>query len=272
MDQLDEFKKASRAMWALGDYDEVVRTDGLYVVGERLVRDAAVEPSDRVLDVACGTGNAAVPAARTGAMVTGIDLAPEMLVTASRRAAREGVSVEWQQGDAEDLPFPERSFDVVVSSFGAMFAPRHAVVANELRRVLRPGGRLAMANWAPEGSIGEFFAVTGPYGPALPDFVDPPLSWGDEGYVRELFDGADLDLDLGHEVVRLRAPSVDAAVELYTTHLGPFAQTRRAAEAEGRWPAMREDFAAFFDRHNTADDGSLEWPAPYLVVLGRVGA
>ena len=268
MDPLSEYKQGTRMTWATGDYDRMARTEGLYVTGELVVTAAKVTSTDAVLDVACGTGNATLPTAATGATVTGLDLAPEMLATAAKRAADADRDIDWREGDAEALPFDDESFDVVLSTFGAMFAPRHEVVADELARVLRPGGRLAMSNWAPAGTIAEFFGTVMAYGPPMPQFVDPPLLWGDEVHVRELFEGTGLDLEIRRDEVVLRAPSVAAAVELYSTNLGPVAQTRRALEADGRWPALRDDLTAFFQRHNTTS-GSLAWPAPYVVVVGR---
>jgi ubiquinone/menaquinone biosynthesis C-methylase UbiE len=247
----------------------MARTEGLYVTGEALVRRAGVEAGDEVLDVACGTGNATIPAAATGAKVTGLDLSTEMLTAAATRSVEAGHDIAWQEGDAEALPFSDGSFDVVLSSFGAMFAPRHAVVAGELARVLRPGGRLAMSNWAPDGAIGEFFSTVKEFTPPMPDFVEPPLLWGDESHVRPLFEGTRMELEFDRESVRLRAPSVAEAVELYSTDLGSLAQTRLAAEAEGRWPMLRDRLTAFFERHNTATDGTVAWPAAYIVVLGR---
>ena len=268
MEPLSEYKEGARITWATGDYDQMARTEGLYVTGDRLVRTVEVASTDDVLDVACGTGNATLPAAATGAKVTGLDLTPAMLAAAAERAADAGHKIDWRQGDAEALPFDD-SFDVVLSSFGAMFAPRHDVVADELARVLHPGGRLAMANWTPDGSIAEFFATVMGFAPPMPDFVDPPLLWGDETHVREVFEGTGVDLEFRREDVVLRAPSITDAVELYTTNLGPVAQTRQALEADGRWPALRDDLTAFFQRRNTSNDASLAWPAPYLVVVGR---
>jgi ubiquinone/menaquinone biosynthesis C-methylase UbiE len=269
MEPLSEYKKGARVAWATGDYDQMARTEGLYATGERLVQRIDVTSADEVLDVACGTGNATLPAAVTGAKVTGLDLTPEMLATAGKRAADAGWKIDWREGDAEALPFEDEHFDVVLSSFGAMFAPRHDVVADELARVLRPGGRLAMANWTPDGSIGKFFATVMGFAPPMPAFVDPPLLWGDEAHVRELFEGTGVELEFRREEVVLRAPSITEAVELYTTNLGPVAQTRQAVEADGRWPALRDDLTAFFQRCNTTNDGSLSWPAPYLVVVGH---
>jgi SAM-dependent methyltransferase len=268
MEPLLEYKRSARDLWAAGDYDMMARTEGLYATGERLVHAAGISSADHVLDVACGTGNATLPAAAAGAMVTGLDLAPAMLATAAKRATDAGCTVAWQEGDAEDLPFGDGSFDVVLSAFGAMFAPRHEVAAGELARVLRPGGRLALANWVPEGSIAEFFATSAGFAEPAPDFASPPLLWGDPAHVRELFEGTGLDLEFRRAEVMMNAPSAADAVELYTTRFGPMAATRRATEADGRWPALRDALTAFFERHNTRDD-RLAWPAPYLIVTGR---
>ncbi len=269
MEPLSEYRAGVRAVWGSGDYDRMARTEGLYVTGEALVRTVGVAAGDVVLDVACGTGNASLPAAATGATVTGLDLSPEMLAVAARRAAEAGHGIEWREGDAEALPFDDASFDIVLSSFGAMFAPRHQVVADELVRVLRPGGRLAMSNWTPQGSIADFFATVISFAPPPPDFAEPPLLWGDDGHVRSLFEGRAVELEFHPAAVTLSAPSVAEAVELYTTNLGPMAATRRAAEADGRWPAMRDALTNFFDRHNRNSEGTLAWTAPYVVVLGR---
>ena len=269
MEPLSEYRDRVRAVWGTGDYDRMARTEGLYVTGEELVRSVEVTGGDVLLDVACGTGNATLPAAATGATVTGLDLSPEMLAVAARRAAEAGHEIEWREGDAEALPFDDGAFDVVLSSFGAMFAPRHQVVTDELVRVLRPGGRLAMSNWTPQGSIADFFATVTSFAPPPPDFAEPPLLWGDEKHVRSLFDGRAVDLEFRPETVTLSAPSVADAVELYTTNLGPLAATRQAVETDGRWPAMRDALSGFFGRHNRNRDGTLAWAAPYVVVIGR---
>jgi SAM-dependent methyltransferase len=268
VEPLLEYKRVTRDLWAAGDYDLMARTEGLYATGDRLVQAAGISSADHVLDVACGTGNATLPAAATGAVVTGLDLTPAMLATAAKRAADAGCRAEWREGDAEDLPFGDGSFDAVLSAFGAMFAPRHEVVAGELARVLRPGGRLAMANWVPEGSIAEFFEIAGGFAEPAPDFARPPLLWGDRGHVRELFEGTGLELEFRRAEVTLIAPSEADAVELYTTTFGPLAATRQATEADGRWPALRDALTVFFGRHNTRDD-RLAWPAPYVIVTGR---
>ncbi len=267
MEKLLEYKQGARSAWAAGDYDLMARTEGLYETGESLVACLGIQKGEDVLDVACGTGNAAIPAARTGARVTAVDLIPEMLDGGRTRAASAGVQVEWTEADAEELPFEDASFDVVVSTFGCMFAPRHEVVADELARVLRRAGRLGLYAWTPDGTIGEFFRIVGGHAPPPPEFVDPPLLWGDEDHVRELFEGTGVDLQFERGEVALANRSVADAVELYTTKLGPVAQARSLTEAEGRWPALRDDLTSLFERHNTSSTFSL--PAQYLMVLGR---
>ena len=272
MQQLMELKQSERAMWALGDYDAMMRQEGLYEVGARLVRRVGVGPGHAVLDVACGTGNAAVPAAQAGALVTGLDLTPELLAVAARRAEAAGVAATWTEGDAEDLPFDAAGFDVVLSTFGCMFAPRHEVVADELARVLRPGGRLGLVTWTPEGAIGDFFRTVGPYLPPPPELADPPLAWGEEAHVAALFEGTGITLAFERDIWDIPHASVDAAIACYTTKFGPVAQARTLAEAQGRWPQLRDDLAALFERHTVGGTTRVVLPAEYLVVTGHKAA
>jgi SAM-dependent methyltransferase len=259
MQQLAQYKESVRTTWAAGDYDAMMRQEGLYEVGSRLVETVGVRPGESVLDVACGTGNATIPAAQAGARVTGLDLTPAMLSRAQERAA--GLGIEWVEGDAEDLPFEGERFDVVLSTFGCMFAPRHEVVADEIARVLRPDGRLGLCTWTPGGVIGEFFRVVGEYFPPDPSYVDPPLLWGEEDHVRELFEGTGIELWFNREVSVIRHESPSAAVECYATKFGPVV---RAREALGdRWPALRDELLAFFAIHDAV------LPAEYLVIQGR---
>lgn len=269
MQQLIAVKDADRVTWATGDYDAMMRQEGLYQVGARLVRRVGVAPGETVLDVACGTGNAAIPAAQAGAWVTGLDLTPELLDVARRRADAEDVAVTWAEGDAEDLPFDDGRFDVVLSTFGCMFAPRHEVAAEELARVLRPGGRLGVIAWTPEGAIGDFFRTVGAYLPPPPAFAGTPLAWGEETPVRELFEGTGMALAFDRETADIAHDSVDAAVACYTTKFGPVARALALAEADGRSDELRADLAALFARHNTASDGRVVFPAEYLVVTGH---
>jgi SAM-dependent methyltransferase len=269
MQKLAEFKQEAQAAWAAGDYDAMMRQEGLYEVGARLVRRLGMGAGEDVLDVACGTGNAAIPAAQAGASVTGLDLTPAMLEAARARGKAAGVAVEWTEGDAEDLPFGDQRFDVILSTFGCMFAPRHEVVADEIARVLRPGGRVGICAWTPEGSIGDFFRAVGTYLPPQPEFVSPPLMWGDEQYVRELFEGTGIGFEFEREVADIHHDSVAAAVDCYATKFGPVVTARELLDADGRWPALRDDMTRLFERHNASGGTRVVFPAQYLVVLGR---
>ena len=181
-----ELKQRHRSMWASGDYPAMVETF-LLPLGPHLVEVCGIGPGMKVLDVAAGTGNASIPAAKAGATVTASDLTPELFEAGRRRAEAEGVSLEWTEADAENLPFEDESFDVVMSSIGAMFAPHHQEVADELIRVCRPGGTIGLLSWTPEGMIGELFRTMGPFAPAPPPGAQPPPLWGSEEHLRGLF-------------------------------------------------------------------------------------
>jgi ubiquinone/menaquinone biosynthesis C-methylase UbiE len=212
-----------------------------------------VEPGDHVLDVACGNGNAAIAAARAGGIVTGVDVTPELL-DAGRAVAPD---IEWVVGDAQELPFDDDSFDVVLSTFGSMFAPDHRRTAGEITRVVRPGGRIAIASWTPEGSIGDFFRTVAKHAPPPPG--DSPLLWGTEAHVRELFG----DIWTERQAVRFEFESAQAAAAFYFENFGPvvMARTRAADEA-----ALLDDLRAMFAAHG-ADDGP--YPGEYLIAVVR---
>jgi SAM-dependent methyltransferase len=180
-----ELKARHAAMWALGDYPAVAR-EVIPALGPVLVDACRVTAGQDVLDVASGTGNAALPAARTGANVVACDLSPALLDAGRRLADEAGIRVDWQQGDAEALPLADSSFDVVMSSVGVMFAPHHQAAADELVRVARPGATIGLASWTPQGFIGQMFAVMKPYAAPPPPGAQPPPLWGDESHVREL--------------------------------------------------------------------------------------
>jgi ubiquinone/menaquinone biosynthesis C-methylase UbiE len=266
--ELQDLKREARETWATGDYESVALRD-IWGVGERIVNRLGIGPDDEVLDVACGTGNAAIRAAQAGAHVVGVDLTPELLADARGLAGEAGVEVEWVEGDAEALPFEDEAFDAVISTFGCMFAPRHQVAAGELARVLRPEGRLGVCSWTPEGAVGEFFRTVGGYLPTAPPFASPPLMWGSDDHVREIFSGTGLELEFEREEVVLRFDSVEEAVDYYATKFGPVMKAREQLESEGRWPELEADLMEMFERANTSQRGDLVERAAYLVVVGR---
>lgn len=230
LDALAEWKNRARATWAAGDYDSMA--EPLWPAGARVVGATEIVAGDRVLDVACGTGNAAVQAAKTGATVVGLDLTPALLERAQARAAAAGVEVEWVEGDAEELPYDDASFDVVVSTFGCMFAPRHEVVASELARVLRAGGRLGICSWTPEGQIGDFFRLIAGHLPAPPPGTAVPLLWGTEGHIRTLFAGTGVEFAFDRDTVEFRYDSPRGGRHLRDT-LRARCQGARNARAPG---------------------------------------
>src|SRR5262249_24566115 len=181
-----ELEARHRAMWASGDYPSMVETF-LLPLGPRLVAACEIGPDMRVLDVAARTGNAAMPAARRGAKVTARALTPDLLAAGEEHAVSAGLPLEWVEADAENLPFDDGSFDVVMSAIGVMFAPHHQVAADELVRVCRPGGTIGLLSWTPEGMIGGLFKTMGPYAPPPPPGAQPPPNWGGADYVRDLF-------------------------------------------------------------------------------------
>ncbi|KQV67550.1 hypothetical protein ASC64_09905 [Nocardioides sp. Root122] len=183
LDEDAALKQKHRTMWAAGHYDRVA-DEIIPMLGDRVVSTLGIIPGERVLDVAAGTGNAAVPAARAGARVVASDLTPELLDLG--RTRHPGLDIEWTVADAEALPWPEASYDVVVSTVGVMFAPHHQAAADELLRVLRPGGRFGLASWTPEGFVGRLFATMKEFVPPPPAGVQPPPLWGDEAHVRAL--------------------------------------------------------------------------------------
>jgi SAM-dependent methyltransferase len=257
---LAELKQFTRLTWATGDFPAVAKR-GLWAVGERIVQRVGVGRGERVLDVACGSGNAALRAAQAGGSVVGLDLTPELLDAGRRLADEAGVDVEWVVGDAEDLPFEDASFDVVLSTFGTMFAPRHEVTAAELVRVLRPGGRFGLCNWTPEGAQGTFFRELGAYAPPMPPFAQPPLLWGTEQHVRDLFAGTGVQVEFERDAIpEADFASGDEAVEFLAANFGPLIKLRGVLEPKGVWPGVCAKLAAIYDRRE---------PGEYLVVLGR---
>ena len=267
---LEALKQAHRMTWASGDYPRIAElvTD----VGERVVQSAGVRAGSDVLDVAAGDGNAAIPAALAGARVIASDLTPELFVAGRRRAAEAGVAIEWIAADAEELPFEDASFDSVLSSLGIQFAPRHEIVASELVRVCRPGGTIALGNWAADGYIGRFWATMGPYLPKPPAYASPPPRWGHVEHVERLFAGHPVELSFEHAAVCFEAESPAAFVDMFAELYGPLLQARRALSATGSWSALREDLIALSADANVAGDGGFRAASEYLVIVAHKAA
>jgi SAM-dependent methyltransferase len=259
--ELDQMKAGARATWAAGDYPAIAQKQ-LWPLGERIVRRIGVAPGEDVLDVGCGTGNAALRAAQAGGRVTGVDLTPELLEEARRLAADAGHDIEYLEGDAEALPVADESFDVVVSVMGVMFAPRHRVAAAELARVLRPGGRLCVTGWSPDGEIGKLFKTLGSHLPDPPPIAEPPLLWGVEAHVRELFAGTGIALEFEQAFSEFAEfGSIDQEIDFTLASFGPLIMARRMLEPQGRWEPLLADLR----RTVEARSG----PAEYLLTTGR---
>ena len=265
-----ELKAKHRAMWASGDYPAMVETF-LLPLGPTLVDACGIESGMRVLDVAAGTGNAALPAAARGASVVASDLTPQLLDAGRTHAEALGLELEWVEADAERLPFPDDDFDVVMSCIGAMFAPHHQQVADELMRVCRPGGTIGMLNWTPEGMIGGLFRTMGPFAPAPPPGAQPPPLWGSVEHVRELFGGSvtfsSLERDK-HRVTAFRRPTDFA--DHFKQYYGPTLATLANARANGREVEVVAALDGFFRSVNAGSEDRAFFEMEYLLVVGRL--
>lgn len=261
--ELASLKAKLKATWMSGDFDKIAQI--IAAGGAEFIARLQLTPGARVLDVACGTGNLSFPAAGAGAVVTGVDIAPNLLATARARAQAEGVNIQFDEGDAEALPYADAAFDEIVTMFGAMFAPQPQLVAAELARVCRPGGRVAMANWTPASFIGQVFKVTGKHVPPPP--MPSPLLWGDEATVRERLRDGFTNLQFNRRELSMDFPMTPpAAVEFFRVWYGPTQRAFAALDEAGQ-AALRRDLDQLWTEHNRATDGTTSIAAEYLEVI-----
>jgi SAM-dependent methyltransferase len=258
-----------RAMWASGDYPKLA-AELVSPLGPVLVEATGVGPADRVLDVAAGTGNAAIPAAQTGASVVASDLCPELLKSGRALAGERGVELEWREANAHSLPFSDNEFDVVMSCIGVMFAPFHQLAADELVRVCKPGGRIGLISWTPEGHIGKLFSAMRPYAPPPPPGAQPPPLWGQEDHVRALLGDRVTDV-----VTKRRMLAVDHFADgaefrdYFKTVYGPTISVYRNIEDDpDRVAALDADIAQVGDSV-LSGSSTMEWE--YLLLTARKG-
>jgi ubiquinone/menaquinone biosynthesis C-methylase UbiE len=265
-DGLAELKQRLRASWIAGDFGQIAKLNASEAEG--FIARINLKPGMKVLDIACGTGNQSIPAARTGAQVTGLDIAPNLLDQARQRAQAENLKIEFVEGDAEKLPYPAGQFDVVLSMFGAMFAPRPDVVASELKRVCRPGGMIAMGNWTPEGFVGQMFQITARHAPPPPG-MQPPSLWGVEKVVAErLATGAGkiARLETNKRELLFDYPFGPAeAVAFFRKYFGP-TQTTFARLDEPAQKALAANLTQHWAKKNLGDANHTVIKAEYLEV------
>jgi SAM-dependent methyltransferase len=260
---METIKQRMKGAWMAGDFGEIAKFSA--TEAEAFVNRLPIQPGMRVLDVACGTGNLAIPAARRGAVVTGVDIASNLLEQARARAAYEKVQIDFREGDAEQLAFPEAHFDFVLSMFGAMFAPRPDLVSSELIRVCRPDGLIAMANWTPEGFVGKTFALTSRY-VLPPEGIPAPVLWGNEDVVRQRFAKFDRHVETFRRAVKLQYPfNSKGVVDLFRRYFGP-TQVAFSRLDDARQSALANDMENLWTEHNQGTAHETVVIAEYLEV------
>jgi SAM-dependent methyltransferase len=266
MPDLTELKQKHRGVWASGDYDQIAR--GIRTVADHVVRCARIRPGEQVLDIACGTGNTALMARARGATVTGLDLTPELLAVARKRAAEmDYADITWKEGDAENLPFPDGTFDVVVSSCGLMFAPDQQKVADEIARVTKRGGRIAIQAWTREGGVGRMFKVTNGYVPPPPG-VPSPFEWGDESKAKSLLGPSFTDYEFERYDCPEFADTPEQVADLFINRYGPTHRAHDALPPE-KAAAFRKDLTDMYRGYITPIDGKVRWGREYIITLAR---
>ncbi|MCW2713695.1 MAG: Methyltransferase type 11 [Frankiales bacterium] len=272
MTQIDtadaELKTKHKAMWGKGDYPLMVETF-LLPVGQRLVDAAGIGPGARVLDVAAGTGNASIPAAQRGARVTASDLTPSLLEAGARRPEAAGLDLEWVEADAEHLPFDDESYDVVMSAIGVMFAPHHQEAADELVRVCRPGGTVALLSWTPEGMLGDLFRTMKPFAAPPPPGAQPPPLWGSEDHLAALFGNRVEFSVLERHVLEITAfEQARDYGEHFKAYYGPTIAVRANAVQDGREAEFDRALDRFCETWDEGTAGAARFEKEYLVAVG----
>jgi SAM-dependent methyltransferase len=261
-------KEGQKMIWTAGDFGEIATL--IEPASEAIVNELTIEPGDKLLDVACGTGNISIPAAKLGADVTGLDLTPKLLEEAKVRAEVEEVEVTWVEGDAEVLPFADDSFAHVVSCFGMIFAPQHDVAAAEMARVCEPGGNLAITSWAVEGLNGQMFSVVGKHMPAPPEPIPTAVDWGTPEYIMARFAPTGAEMNVEVRSVEFRALSAEGWVAYNEEKLGPMLMAKAALAPQGLWDPLRQDLVAMYEAANIATDGTWVAKADFLLATGKL--
>lgn len=260
---LQQLKQRMRTTWMAGDFGQIAQYTAK--AAEEFVSCLPISPGMRILDVACGTGNLAIPAARAGAQVTGVDIAPNLVEQARQRAAAEDLPPTFEEGDAEHLPYRDAQFDLVMTMFGAMFAPRPQQVASELARVCRPGGTIAMANWTPEGFVGKTFRLTGQYAPPPAD-IPAPVLWGVENVVKERLGAFTSKIEATRRTLSFDYPLPPReVVQFFRTYFGPTQMAFSKLDTAGQ-SALAADLEKLWTEHNQGENGRTLVSAEYLEV------
>ncbi|MGH2575871.1 MAG: class I SAM-dependent methyltransferase [Ignavibacteria bacterium] len=262
--EMQEIKEKMKATWATGDFGVIAKI--IEDEGRNFINRLNIKPGDKVLDIACGNGNLSIPAAKLGAVVTGIDIVPDLIRQARQKSKTEGLNIQFDEGDAEAMPYKDNEFDTVVSMFGIMFAPRPDAAASEMLRVCKPGGRIAMANWTPEGFTGKMFKLSASHVPP-PHGVPPPVLWGNEETAKQRLGDRVSNLKLKRVMLRENIPmSPPDVVEHFRQYFGPTQRTFMALDEEGQ-KKLRQDTIELWEKYNIAKDGTTMVDAEYLEVI-----
>jgi ubiquinone/menaquinone biosynthesis C-methylase UbiE len=261
------FKEGQKTVWSLGEFADIAAM--IRPASETIMDKAGVQSGDTLLDVACGTGNLAIPAAQRGAIVTAMDITPKLVEICRAEAAAAGLSIDISEGDAEALVYPDDSFNKVISVFGMMFAPQHELAASEMVRVSEPGGTVAITTWTQEGMNGKMFGVIGKHMPPPPEGMQTPYQWGSEDHVREMFDDS-IDWTFSREIVAFKADDAEKWFDFMEEKLGPLVLARAALEPQGKYEDLRADLIEHYEKFNSATDGSFNGEAEYLLAIGKL--